>query len=105
MGNELDRLSRAVAFCQPQKTMKLKARFFGGTVDLDEYGFLKIEGYLFDTRRAAQGEILGRLKRSQRHLTLTLGEFAGEIEFSNKQKWRGFPVEITNYAGFKKKNR
>jgi len=105
MRDKSDRLGRALEFCQPQEAKELEAHYFGGTVELDEYGFLKIEGYLFRTRAEAQAEILGRLQRKRIFTTFVLGEFRGELRFSNRQRWRGFPVEIEQYPGSQKKRK
>jgi len=76
-----NRLDRALTYCKTREKTPLASGqlYFAGTVDHDEHGFLKIEGYLFNTKREAQFEIMGRLKRAQRHMTLVFGEFHGEI--------------------------
>jgi len=94
-----NRLDRALAYCKTREKTPLASDrlYFAGSVDHDEHGFLKIEGYLFNTKQEAQFEIIGRLKRAQRHMTLVFGEFHGEIEFSNAQRWKGIPIEIKRY--------
>lgn len=105
MGNSHHRLDRALAFCTREKEQVEFSRhsYFAGSVSEDEYGAMRIEGHLFHSRKEAQAEIMGRLKRAHRYMTLVSGEFAGEVAFSNRQRWKGFPVEITRYAGSKKK--
>jgi len=100
-----DRLGRALIFCKPgeERAKLAEHSYFAGTIKQDEYGFLKIEGYLYESRKEAQGEIIGRLKRAQAHYSLILGEFKGEIEFSNKNRWRGIPIEIKAISIKKKK--
>jgi len=94
-----DRLDRAMAYCWTREKTSpgSSEHYFAGSIDHDEHGFLKIEGYLFNTKQEAQFEIIGRLKRAQRYMTLVFGEFRGEIEFSNKQRWKGIPIEIKRY--------
>jgi len=95
---KLDRLGRALVFCKPEdgKLALPKRLYFAGKIEKDQFGSLRIEGGLFPTRKKAQTEITGRLKRGQRYFSLVLGEFKGEIEFTNKNRWRGTPVEFSS---------
>lgn len=54
----------------------MKPRHFVGTIETEPWGFVKIEGYLFETEPEAREFMTMRFKRVVNHiLTLTLGKF------------------------------
>jgi len=95
-----DRLKRTLEHCREiEKAYQgiEGGQWFAGEVGKDEYGFLKVEGYLFPTKTEAQFEIMGRLKRSQVYRSFVLGKFTGKTVFTNRQRWRGVPLEVSRF--------